>query len=83
MNEVVVNLKKDRVQIATGSEQQVQVYSEKQIERILFYSQSHKKVTLRDRMIFQLLIYTGVRVSELCDTKLKHIDLKLFLELTQ
>jgi len=74
MNEVVVNLKKDRVQIALGSEQQVEVYSEKQIVRILFYSQNHKKVTLRDKMIFQLLIYTGVRVSELCDIKLKHID---------
>ena len=75
MKEVVVNLKKDRVQIATGSEQQVEVYSEKQIDRILFYSQNRNKVTLKDRMIFQLLIYTGVRVSELCDIKLKHVDL--------
>lgn len=74
MKEVIVDLKKDRVSIATGSEHQVEIYTDKQIERILFYIKNQKKVTLRDRMIIHILMFTGVRVSELCNIKLKNID---------
>ncbi|EKQ53036.1 MULTISPECIES: tyrosine-type recombinase/integrase [unclassified Clostridium] len=74
MQENVIDLKKDRVKIAVGSEHQVEVYTDNQLERIQFYIQSSKKVRLRDKMIIQILMFTGVRVSELCDIKLKNID---------
>jgi integrase/recombinase XerD len=74
MNENIINLRRDRVKIATGSEHQVEVFSEQQVNRILFYIQDQKKVSLRDRMIILLLLFTGVRVSELCNIKIKNID---------
>jgi integrase/recombinase XerD len=77
MQENVIDLKKDRVKIAAGSELQVEVYSDNQLERIQFYIQNQKKVSLRDKMIIQILMFTGVRVSELCDIKLKNIDFLL------
>ncbi|WP_297430550.1 tyrosine-type recombinase/integrase [Clostridium sp.] len=77
MTENVVDLKKDKIKIAYGSEEQVEVYSDNQLERIQFYIQNQKKVSLRDKMIIQLLMFTGVRVSELCDIKLKNIDFLL------
>lgn len=73
-NEIVVDLRKDRMKVAFGSEKQVEVFSEKQVERMLFYIQNQDKVSCRDRMIILLLMYTGVRVSELCDVKIKNID---------
>jgi integrase/recombinase XerD len=73
-NEIVVDLRKDRMKLAFGSEKQVEVFSEKQVERMLFYIQNHEKVNQRDKMIILLLMYTGVRVSELCDIKIKNID---------
>jgi integrase/recombinase XerD len=72
--ETVVDLRKDRMKVAFGSEKQVEVFSEKQVEMMLFYIQKHEKVSNRDRMIILLLMYTGVRVSELCDIKIKNID---------
>ncbi|WP_315672072.1 tyrosine-type recombinase/integrase [Clostridium sp. 19966] len=77
MADNVVDLKKDKIKIAFGSGEQVEVYSDNQLERIQFYIQNHKKVSLRDKMIIQLLMFTGVRVSELCDIKLKNIDFLL------
>lgn len=74
MTENVVELKKDKIKIAYGSEEQVEVYSYNQLERIQFYIQNEKKVSLRDKMINQLLMFTGVRVCERCDIKLKNID---------
>jgi integrase/recombinase XerD len=37
MQESVIDLKKDRVKIAAGSEHQVEVYLDNQLERIQFY----------------------------------------------
>ncbi|MDU1937814.1 MAG: phage integrase N-terminal SAM-like domain-containing protein [Clostridium sp.] len=37
MKEIVVENSKDRIKIAYGSEKQVEVYSDKEVERILFY----------------------------------------------
>lgn len=74
MQENIVDFKRDRVNVATGSEHQVDVLTENQCERLLFYIQNQKKVNLRDKMIIELLMFTGVRVSELCSIKLKNID---------
>lgn len=66
MQENIVDLKKDRVKVALGSEHQVKVLTVNQYERLLFYIQNQKKENLRDKMIIELLMFTGVRVSELC-----------------
>jgi integrase/recombinase XerD len=73
-SECVVDLRKDRMKIAFGSEKQAEVFSEKQVERMLFYMQNEDKVSKRDRMILFLLLYTGVRASELCDIRVRNID---------
>jgi integrase/recombinase XerD len=74
MKEIVVENSKDRVKIAYGSEKQVEVYSDKEVERILFYIQNEDKVSKRNKVVVMLLLYTGVRVSELCSIKIKDID---------
>jgi integrase/recombinase XerD len=50
------------------------VFSEKQVERMLFYIQNQENVTRRDKMIILLLMYAGVRVSELCSISINNID---------
>lgn len=72
--DIVVEIAKDRVKLAYGSERQVEVLTDKQVERILFYIQNDEKVSKRNRTIILLLLYTGLRVSELCDIKTKNID---------
>lgn len=72
-SETVIDLRKDRVKVASGSEKQVEVYTEQQLERLLFFVQG-EKVSARDRAVVLTLLYTGVRVSELCDVWLKNID---------
>jgi integrase/recombinase XerD len=71
---IVVDIAKDRVKLAYGSERQVEVLTDKQVERVLFYIQNDEKVSKRNRMIILLLLYTGLRVSELCDIKTKNLD---------
>ncbi len=72
--EIVVDLRKDRMKVAFGSEKQVEVFSEKQVEQMLFYMQNEENASKRDKMILFLLLYTGVRVSELCDIRVRNID---------
>lgn len=79
MKEIVVENSKDRVKIAYGSEKQVEVYSDKEVDKILFYIQNEKKVNKRNKVIVMMLLYTGVRVSELCNIKLKDIDFLNYL----
>jgi len=68
----VVDRKRDKVKTASGSEKQVEVFTEKQLEKLLFCIQSD--ANSRDRAVVLTLLYTGVRVGELCDIKLKNID---------
>lgn len=67
-------MKRDRVQIAAGSERIVTALSEEQVEKLLFYLEDHTKVSQRNKLIAYLLLYTGVRVSELVSIKLSDID---------
>ncbi|ELK39872.1 integrase [Brevibacillus agri BAB-2500] len=72
--EQVVTLRKDRIKVAAGSEGEVEVFSEQEVNQLLFFVQDRTKVTLRNHLIVWLLLYTGVRVSELCGIRLGHID---------
>jgi integrase/recombinase XerD len=74
ITEKVVDLKRDKLKIAGGSEKEVEVLTDEEIDKLLFYIQS-EEVTSRDRLIIHLLLYTGVRVSELVNIKLRDIDL--------
>jgi integrase/recombinase XerD len=74
IKEQIVDRRKDKVKVAAGSEHEVEVLTEEEIERLFVYIQS-EQVSARDRMIVLLLLYTGVRVSELVSIKLKDVDM--------
>jgi integrase/recombinase XerD len=74
MNEQVVFLGKDRVKIAKGSQQEVVVLDDDQVNRLLFFVQDQSNASQRNELIVMLLIYTGVRVSELCQLRINDID---------
>lgn len=73
-NEIAVDLKKDKVKVAAGSEHEVEIFTDTDVEKLLFYIQL-EEVSSRDRLIILLLLYTGVRVSELVNINLKDIDI--------
>ncbi|EZH66277.1 integrase [Bacillaceae bacterium JMAK1] len=69
-----IELKRDRVQVASGSDHVVTALSEEQIERLLFFIEDGSKVSVRNKLIIYLLLYTGVRVTELVTIKLIDLD---------
>ncbi|MEQ2465136.1 tyrosine-type recombinase/integrase [Niallia hominis] len=69
-----IQLKRDRIKIAAGSEDNVEALSDEQVEQLLFYVENGKKVSTRNKLIVYLLLYTGVRVSELVGIKIADID---------
>ena len=75
ISEKVVDLKKDKAKLAAGSEKEVEVFTDVEIEKILFYIQS-EVVSSRDRLIILLLQYTGVRVSELMENNSFFVNVK-------
>jgi integrase/recombinase XerD len=74
VSESFIQLKRDRIKIADGSEESVDALSEEQVEKLLFYVEDRRKVTLRNKLIVYLLLYTGVRVSELVGIQIADID---------
>ncbi|MFJ8065490.1 tyrosine-type recombinase/integrase [Psychrobacillus sp. NPDC096426] len=74
VSEDFIQLKRDKVQIAAGSEHVVTAMSEKEVEKLLFYLEDDTKVSHRNKVIAYLLLYTAVRVSELVNIKLGDID---------
>ncbi len=64
---------KDKIKIAKGSEGQVDIFSDEEIERILFYLEN-KAISLRNKVIVHTLLYTGVRAGELVGIKISNID---------
>lgn len=75
VNESFIQIKRDRVKVAVGSEHVVTALSDKEVEQLLFYLEDSTKVTLRNKLIGYLLLFTGVRVTELVSIKIKDIDL--------
>lgn len=69
-----IQLRKDRVPVATGSERVVQAMTDEEVERVLFFVQDSAKVSVRNRLIVYLLLYTAVRVSELVNIMLTDVD---------
>jgi hypothetical protein len=57
MTESVVNLRKDKISIANGSEHRVTVISDSDVEKLLFLIQDEAKVSLRDKTIIMVLLY--------------------------
>jgi integrase len=51
--------KKDKLSVASGSEKEVSVFSEAEIERILFFVEDSSQVSVRDKLIIYLLLHTG------------------------
>lgn len=74
VDESYIQLKRDQVPIAAASDLHVEILSEKEFERLLFYVEDGNRVSTRNKLIIYLLLYTGVRVSELVGIKLKNID---------
>ncbi|ARK22256.1 tyrosine-type recombinase/integrase [Sporosarcina ureae] len=77
VNESIIVLKRDRIKIAAGSEVVVEALSDEQVEHLLCYVENRNKVSTRNKLIVYILMYTGIRVSELVGIKLVDID---FLE---
>lgn len=69
----LVVFSKDKIKVAKGSEGEVEIFSDEEIERILFYLES-KEVSLRNKLIVHILLYTGVRAGELVGITISNID---------
>ena len=74
IEETYVDLKRDRIRVASGSDNQVTALSEREVERLLFFLEDTKKVSTRNKLAVYLLLYTGVRVTELVSIRLSDID---------
>lgn len=68
---VFISIKKDKVKIAAGSEAEVSVLSDAQVEQLLFHLEQESQ---RNKLIGYLLLYTGIRVSELIDIHLTDVE---------
>jgi len=75
IKEVVVDVKRDKVKIANGSEKEVEVLTDRESERLMFHVMDRKVVCARDCLIVNILLFSGVRVTELVSLRLKDIDL--------
>jgi integrase/recombinase XerD len=62
VHESFIQLKRDRIKIAAGSEDNVDALSDEQVEHLLFFVENRNKVSTRNKLIVYLLLYTGVRL---------------------
>lgn len=74
LNETIIQLKRDRIKFAAGSEDTVDALSEEQVEKLLFYIENRNKVSTRNKLIVYLLLYTAVMSSELVGIKIADIE---------
>jgi len=71
----VVSPRKDRVKVATGSEGGISVFTNQQVNALLALANDRNKTSFRNRLIVHLLLYAGLRVSELVTLRLADLDL--------
>lgn len=72
--EQAVDPARDKVKVAKGSEKEVEVLTEQEAERLIFHISDRKKADTREQLIVTMLLFTGLRVSELVNVRLKDID---------
>ena len=78
VTESFVQINRDKIRIADGSEDEVSVLNDFQVDQFLFHLE---KESQRNKCIGYLLLYTGVRVSELVQIQISDID-RLTAQLT-
>jgi integrase/recombinase XerD len=71
---LAVDVKRDKVKVAAGSEGEVEVLTEDEVDRLLFKVQDGATFNQRDRLLVVLLLFTGLRVSEAVSLKLSDLD---------
>jgi len=69
----LVDPKRDRVKVAAGSEGEVSVFTDWEVERIMSYIADPTTTSQRNRLIIHLLRYTGCRVSELVNIQITDV----------
>ncbi|MBD7909106.1 tyrosine-type recombinase/integrase [Sporosarcina gallistercoris] len=74
LSKSIIVLKNDKIHTSSGSETAVTSLSDEQVEQLLFFVEKRNKVSTRNTLIVYLLLYTGVRVSELVSIKLTDSD---------
>jgi len=70
----LVEPRRDRVRLAAGSEGEVNVLGQKKVDALLAHV-ADRNCSQRDALAIHLLLYTGVRVSELVGIRLADLDL--------
>ena len=71
----ILKKKKDWIRNADDPNETIEVFSESEIAQLLFYVKQ-EKVSCRNRFIVYVLMYTGMRISEICNLKMVDIDLE-------
>ncbi|RKQ12142.1 tyrosine-type recombinase/integrase [Ureibacillus endophyticus] len=71
VDDIFISIKRDKVKVAHGSEAEVSILNDQQVEQFLFHLE---KETQRNKLIGYLLLYTGIRVSELVNIKITDVD---------
>lgn len=74
VDRIFVSLRKDQVKVAAGSEQIVEAFSPEEVDKLLTYVENEQKVSLRNKAIVYLLLYGGMRISELCSIQMSDMD---------
>jgi integrase/recombinase XerD len=74
VHESCIQLRKDQVKIAAGSEQIVEALTDGQVDTLLHFLEHQSKVSVRNKTICYLLLYGGLRISELVNIKKREID---------
>ena len=70
----LVDPKRDRVKVAAGSEGEVSVFTDDELARINAYISDPTTTSQRNRLVVNLLLYTGCRVSELVNIGTADVD---------
>jgi len=71
----VVSLPPEKIELAKVADRQLDLVTDKELERLLKAPDLALATGLRDRAILQLFFSTGLRVSELCALNIDDIDL--------
>jgi len=74
VRDTYIHMKKDRIGIAAGSEIEVTILSDEEVEKVLLLIEDDQQVSQRNKLLVYLLLYRGIRVSELISIQMLDID---------